>query len=187
MEWVFKIMNEVFDCIYGGMNMVNEDIIDRRLVVKFTSLREKEEKTVVSELISMMYYYYLQTGISKNPNSQEILEYYKKNIKKPNSIQGILDDFNVRVDAMSYIKETYNMVVFIMSGLDDNRHELFIDETKDYQREQHLRSMNYLLNKNKENEKVRNIIEYLKKHRINEYNISDDYIRRIINKIFELV
>lgn len=164
-----------------------DDNIDRRLGIIFTTLMENGEKAIISELISMMYYYYLQTGISKNPNSKEILEYYKKNIKKPNSIQGILDDFNVQVDAMSYIKETYNMVVFIMTGLDDNRQELFIDKTKDYQREHHLKCMIYLLNKNKENEKVRNIIEYLNKHRLNEDNISDDYIRRIIIKLYELL
>jgi hypothetical protein len=166
--------------------MIDYDI-DRRLVVKFTTLTENEEKKITSELISFLYYYYLQTGISKNPDSQKVFEYYNKSIKKPNTIQLLLEDFNVQVDAINYIKETYSMIVLIMSELDDNRQELFINETKEYQREQYLKSMIYLLNKNKENEKVRNIIDYLNKHKINKDNISADYIRRIINKVFELV
>lgn len=167
--------------------MINDGNIDRRLVVKFTTLTENEEKAVVSELISMMYYYYLQTGISKNPDSNKVFEYYNKNIKKPSSIERLLYDFNVQVDAIGYIEETYNMIVVIMDGLEDHRQKFFIDRTKEYQREHYLEAMIYLLDKNKENEKVRDIIDYLKKHGINQDNISDNYIRRIVTKVYNLV
>jgi len=164
-----------------------DDNIDRRLVVKFTTLKEKKEKEITSELISMMYYYYLKTGISKNPDSNKVFEYYDKHIKKPHTIHKLLRDFNVQIDSINYIKETYNMIVVIMDGLEDDRQKFFIDETKEYQRVNSLTTMIYLLDKNKENEKVRDIIEYLKKHGINEDNISADYIKRIINKIYEVL
>ena len=166
--------------------MVNEDT-DRRVVVKFTTLRENEEKAVVSELISWMYYYYLKTSTSKNPDSHKVFEYYNKNIKKPYTIQSLLEDFNVKVDAINYIEETYDMVVLIMSNTVDERQKAIIDSTKDYNRKHHLNAVIYLLNKNKENEKVKDIIDYLKKHRINKRNISDDYIKRIVNKVYQLM
>ena len=167
--------------------MINDDIIDRRLVIKFMHLRENEEKAVVGELITWMYYYYLKTGISKNPNSNEVFEYYNRNIKKARSIQSLLDDFNVQVDAINYIEETYDMIVLVMSSIVDNRQKAIIDETKAYNRKDYIHAMIYLLDKNKENEQVKSIIDYLNKHQINKDKISDDYIKRIINKIFESV
>lgn len=138
----------------------------------------------------MIYYYYLKTGISKNPDANKVFEYYNRNIKKPKRIQSLLNNFNVQVDAINYIEETYDMVVFIMSSMSstvDERQKAIVDATKVYNRKNHLDAMIYLLNRNKENEQVRNIIDYLNKHRINENNISDDHIVRIIDKVYQLV
>lgn len=129
----------------------------------------------------------MKTGISKNPDSQKVFEYYNRNIKKPQSIQNLLNDYDVQVDAINYIEETYDMVVLIMSSTVDDRYKVIIDETEMYERDYYLKVMIYLLNKNNENEKVRNIVDYLNKHRINEDNISDDYVRRIITKIYEVL
>lgn len=167
--------------------MINEDNIDRRLVVKFTTLNEKYEKLITDELISFIYYYYLQTGIYKKANSNAVFEYYYENIKKPRSIHELLEDFNVQVDAVRYIEETYNMIVLIMQGLEDDRMKFFIDESKEYKREEFLGSMIYLLDKYKANEKVKDIIGYLERHGMNQDNITDDYIKRIVNKVYDLV
>lgn len=163
------------------------DCIDRRLVVKFTTLNERQEIALINELISLMYYYYLETGTCKDPSGIEILEYYNKNIIKPSSIQKMLGDFYVQVDAITYIEEVYSMVVLIMSGIDDTRQMLIIDKNKDYDREHQLHIMENLLNRNKGNKDVMAIQEYLNRHDITERNISNDYIDRIINKVYMLV
>ncbi|MFL0270100.1 hypothetical protein [Candidatus Clostridium radicumherbarum] len=168
-------------------NEEGNEKIDRRLVIKFTTLNEEQENSLVIELISFIYYYYLKTGISKDPSGVEVLEYYNRNIKKPCSIEKILDNFQVQVDAITYIEEVYSMVVLIMSGIDDIRQKVIIDKTKDYDREHHLQVMAYLLNTNKDNKDVMVIQKYLNRHNITDRNISNDYIKRIINKIYLLV
>lgn len=168
---------------------INEgnDVIDGRSVPVFNTLTERQENIILNYLIDFMYYYSLLTGIKGEVDGNKVFQYFVKNIKKPYSLQQMLTNTEVAIDAINYIQQWYQDIIKIKAALRDDELNLFLDVTKEYNKEHHLIVMQKLLKENQNKEEVKAIINYLNKHNITNRIISEDYIKRIINKVYEVI
>jgi hypothetical protein len=170
------------------MNNNDESIyFDRRLMVAFSSLGNyRDEVKIINHLIEFIYHYYLITGINKNPESSKVFQYYSQNIMKPSSIEKMIMNMSTQIDAIDYISKYYNQVILIKSGMDTDHTALIIDYKACYDRQHYLNVMKYLLSRNNDISEVKCIIEYLNKKDLKEHNIPDDYVKRIISKMYNI-
>lgn len=162
-------------------------IFDGRLVPVFNTLDERKENKILSSLIDMMYYYSIISVEKGEMEENKIFQYFVRNIKKPLSLQQLLKNSEVAIDAINYIQECYKDVVLIKAALTDNEFRPFIDTTKEYNREHYLIVMRHLLEENKDKDETKAISNYLEKHRITTDNMPDIYIQRIVDKIYAVI
>lgn len=159
------------------------DEIDRRLVVSFQSLSEQKEKLLLDHLIEVMIYYSKVFTKEKHIDAPKVFNYYWKNIMKPHSIDVMLNETGVAVDAIRYIEQYYNPLVGLI-GKDKNT--MIIDRNENYNRNKYLDVMKHLLDKHRDKNEVREIIRYLKVHGLRDKELTDDYVRRIVKRIYEV-
>jgi hypothetical protein len=170
------------------MNEVrNNDIFDGRLVPVFNTLDARKETKILTWLIDMIYYYSIISVEKVETEENKIFQYFVQNIKKPLSLQQLLKNSEVGIDAINYIQECYNDIVLIKASLTDNEFRPFIDTTREYNREHYLIVMKHLLEENKDKDETKAITNYLEKHKITEDNMPNIYIQRIVDKIYAVI
>lgn len=158
-------------------------VFDRRLVTSFKSLTEHQEYAICNSIIEYLYYYSTILKTTEVFEAASAFNYYN-NIMKPYSIELMLQTAEVQIDTIVYMEKYYNSIVFLKKGTGN---PLLIDKTRQYNRALYIDVMRNLIQQNMNNSSVRSIISYLEAHRINYKNISDDYIIRIVDKIFKLI
>lgn len=166
----------------GHMEIYTTDEVDRRMVVNFITLRESQEYELTSHLMEFIVYYNSVVSTEKQVDAETVFNYYYRNIMKPQSVEVFLQDANVEIDAIRFIEQYYESFVRIIG----NNEAMIIDRNKDYDRDKYLKVMNYLLEKYRDKKEVRQIIRYLKVHGLRDKELSDDYVRRIVRKIYEV-
>lgn len=157
--------------------------IDRRLMICFPSLNEEKEKLLLDHLIDFIIYYSKVVTKEKQIDAATIYDYYSRSIVKPYSIEVMLNGTGVAVDAIRYIDQYYNPLVKLI-GCDKNT--MIIDRNENYNRNKYLDVMKHLLEKHRDKNEVREIIRYLKVHGLSDKNLSDEFIKRIIKKAYEI-
>jgi hypothetical protein len=162
-------------------------IFDGRIVTVFNTLDERKENKILTWLIDMIYYYSIISVEKGEMEGNKMFQYFVRNIKKPLSLQKLLKDSDVAIDAINYIQECYRDVVLIKAALTDNEFRPFIDTTREYNREHYKIVMKCLLVDNTDKQEVKSITNYLEKHRITEDNMPDIYIQRIVDKIYAVI
>lgn len=165
----------------------NNYIYDGRLVPVFNTLDERTENKILNCLIDFWYYYSIMSVDMGELNENKVFQYFVEHIKKPNSIQEMLIDINISIDAIEYIRLYYKDIVKIKETIEDTEFYPFIDLKKEYKREHYKKIMMELLEENQEKEEVKLIIKYLNKHNMTLSNIPDDYIRRIEDKVYAAI
>ncbi len=168
---------------------VNENnyIFDGRLVPVFNTIGERNENKILTCLIDFMYYYSIMSVEKREIDENEIFKYFVENIKKPLSLEKMLLDINIEIDAINYIQQYYKDIVKIKESIAESDFYPFIDIKKEYKREHYLKVMRNLLVENKDKEEVKAITNYLDKHRITDCNITDNYIQRIVDKVYVII
>ncbi len=164
----------------------NDYAFDGRLVPVFNTLNEREENKILTFLIDFLYYHSIMCVEKAEQDENEIFQYFVYNIKKPLSLEKMILDINVEIDAINYIGLYYKDIVKIKGAIADVDFNHFIDIKKEYQRDHHLKIMMALLERNKDKQEVKAITNYLDRHKITPSNISSDYIQRIIDKVYEV-
>lgn len=161
------------------LNITNE--VDRRLVVNFPSLNEEKEKLLLDHLIEFIVYYSKMVPKEKQVDAATAFDYYYRNVVKPYSIEVMLKVTGVAVDAIRYIEQYYSPLVEL---IESDKNPMIIDRNKNYDRNKYLDVMKHLLEKHRDKREVREIIRYLKVHGLRENELSDDYVRRIVKRLY---
>lgn len=163
--------------------MKESEKYDRRLVVNFSNLNERQEYMITNTIIEWIYYYDTVINISESFDANTIFNYCSKNIMKPYSIEALLLETSVQIDTIRYIENYYKGITFLKRNSGKAK---IIDKTKPYSREAYINIIKYLLQQNKGKREIRDIIVYLRSNGINENNIRDEYVIRILNKIYKV-
>lgn len=164
------------------MELNKTDAIDRRLVVNFPSLSEEQEKLILDHLMEFIIYYSTVVNIEKQNNAATMFDYYCRNIMKPESVEILIEDVNVVIDAIRFIEQYYNPLVMIIR----KNNLMIIDISKPFSRDKYLYVMKYLLEKHRDKNEVWEISRYLRVHGLRNKKLKNDYVRRIVKKIYEV-
>lgn len=162
-------------------------IFDGRLVPVFNTLDERKENKILSSLIDMMYYYSIISVEKGELDENKMFQYFVNNIKKPLSLQQLLKNSDVAIDAINYIGLYYKDIIKIKGAIAGTEFNPFINCKNQYKREHYLKIMMVLLEGNKDKQEVKAITNYLDKHRITTGNMPDNYIQRIVDKIYSVI
>lgn len=158
-------------------------MIDRRLVLIFPTLLEQQEKAIVDHLIEFIIYYSKVVAKGNHIDAARVFDYYRRNIMKPTSVEALLNKTGVEVDIIRFIEQYYNQFVWLIGS---DKESMIIDRNKDYNRDKYLEVMKHLLEKYRDKKEVSDIIRYLKVHGLSDKNLSDEFIKRIIKKVYEI-
>lgn len=162
------------------INTTNE--VDRRLVANFLTLREPQEHALTDHLMEFFIHYHSVVNTEKHVDAGTVFNYYDRNIIKPRNVEIFLQDANVEIDSIRFIEKYYIPFIRIIG----NKEPMIIDRNNDYDRDKYLEVMNYLLEKYRDKKEVNEIIRYLKKHGLSNKNLSNEYIERIVKRIYDI-
>lgn len=165
------------------------DTIDRRIKINFRTLNERQENEIICSLMDFLAWYKNNEQIvnktikqqNKKVDDISLVDFWIENIGKSEQIEEFLKDINVVADCYEYVKRYKKMILLLK-----DYPEQWVCTKNHYRTKEQAEELRRLFAKMKNHPEVEKIIEYLKKHGMDEDHISAEYAERIIQKCRQL-